>query len=60
MAYGYMVEHGPLVAHGSWTVYEAQQGCTWRVGRVLESVTSILCGHRGYAGLQIILTLCAY
>lgn len=47
---GYVVEHGPLVAHGSWTANEAQQSSTWRelvaVSRVLESVNRALCGQR--------------
>ena len=27
---GYTVEHGPQVAHGQWSEWEAQQSSTWR------------------------------
>ena len=41
VGYGrYMMEHGPLIANGSWTASEAKQSSTWRelvaVSRVLE------------------------
>lgn len=47
---GYVVEHGPLIANGSWTAEEAKQSSTWRelvaVSRVLESVVLKLSGER--------------
>ena len=43
---GYMVEHGPQIAHGQWTTWEAEQSSTWRelksVSTVLESFASQL------------------
>lgn len=47
---GYIVEHGPLIAHGQWTEGEAKQSSTWRelkaVAQVLESVVSRLKNER--------------
>ena len=43
---GYTVEHGPQVAHGQWTEWEAQQSSTWpelrAVLNVLQSLTAQL------------------
>ena len=43
---GYMVEHGPQIAHGQWSAWEAQQSSTWRelkaVSTVLQSFASSL------------------
>ena len=50
----------PMVVGQCMRPSKAVLGELVAVSRVLESVTSKLCGHRGYAGLQIILTLCAY
>ena len=47
---GYMVEHGPQIAHGQWSVWEAQQSSTWRelkaVSTVLKSFASSLRDER--------------
>lgn len=47
---GYMVEHGPYVAHGQWSEAEAGQSSTWRelraVGQVLESIAGKLSNMR--------------
>ena len=43
---GYIVEHGPQIAHGQWSQEEAAQSSTWRelcgVLRVLESLATKL------------------
>ena len=47
---GYMVEHGPQIAHGQWPAWEAQQSSTWRelkaVSTVLQSFASSLSDER--------------
>lgn len=47
---GYTVEHGPQVAHGQWTEWEAQQSSTWQelkdVLDVLYSFTTQLQSDR--------------
>ena len=47
---GYVVEHGPCVSHGCWTVEEAAESSTWRelsaVCRVLLSVARKLVNAR--------------
>ena len=47
---GYMVEHGPQIAHGQWSAWEAQQSSTWRelkaVSTVLQSFASSLSDER--------------
>ena len=47
---GYTVEHGPTVAHGQWSAWEAEQSSTWRelraVGQVLQSLVDKLAGER--------------
>ena len=47
---GYTVEHGPQVAHGQWTEWEAQQSSTWRelkaVLNVLQSLAAQLQSER--------------
>ena len=41
---GYTVEHGPCIAHGQWTVAEANQSSTWReLTAVLRVLSSIAC-----------------
>ena len=41
-----MVEHGPQIAHGQWSTWEAQQSSTWRklkaVSTVLQSFANSL------------------
>ena len=43
---GYIIEHGPKIAHGQWSPGEATQSLMWRelcrVQRVLESIAGIL------------------
>ena len=45
-----MVEHGPQIAHGQWSAWEAQQSSTWRelraVGSVLQSFASSMADER--------------
>ena len=47
---GYMVEHGPQIAHSQWSAWEAQQSSTWRerkgVSTVLQSFASSLSDER--------------
>ena len=47
---GYIVEHGPLIANGSWSAEEATRSSTWRelvaVSWVLESMVLKLSGER--------------
>ena len=47
---GYTVEHGPAIAHGQWSAWEAEQSSTWRelraVGQVLRSLAHKLSGER--------------
>ena len=47
---GYVVEHGPHVAHGQWSEWEARQSSTWRelaaVDRILDSVAFKLRNNR--------------
>ena len=47
---GYIVEHGPYVAHGQWSEWEANQSSTWRelaaVGKILNSVANKLANNR--------------
>lgn len=47
---GYIVEHGPQIAHGQWSKEEARQSSTWRelcgVLRVLESLAAKLRNER--------------
>ena len=35
---GYMVEHGPQIAHGQWSAWEAEQSSAWRELRAVSSV----------------------
>ena len=46
---GYMVEHGPQIAHGQWSAWEAQQNSTWRK---LSIVQQYLLAHWESTGLQ--------
>ena len=47
---GYVVEHGPCVAYGQWTMEEVQKSSTWRelsaVYQVLSAVATKLGGSR--------------
>ena len=47
---GYVIEHGPQIAHGHWSTQEASQSSTWRelcgVQRVLEAMACKLKNER--------------
>ena len=47
---GYVIEHGPQIAHGQWSPEEAARSSTWRelcgVQRVLESIACSLKNER--------------